>query len=219
MAKKAKCPPCEEGAPLWMQTYGDMVTLLLCLFILLFTTGKATPQEIQLILSAFNNSMGFFTGGQTLSRGRLEEMGLTVESLPSQTTGRSLARAKMQAKSIFKPEIKARKIRVTEDERGLVISLVGADYFQPGSALLTPAIEEVLRKSSGLLREIDRFIRVEGFAASGEDAALAASADMERSERGYVNSWDLAGARSINTVIFLQDQGVRPDLMQAVSFG
>ena len=79
-------------------------------------------------------------------RVRLEEMGMNLESLPSQTVGRSLSRAKKQAQTIFKPEVKAKKVRITEDKRGLVISLVGADYFQPGSALLTPGIEEVLIK-------------------------------------------------------------------------
>jgi len=218
MAKK-ECPPCEEGAPLWLQTYGDMVTLMLCLFVMIYTTGKATPQEIQLILSAFNNRLGFFTGGQTLSKGKMEEMGMNVEALPSQTTGRSLSRAKQQAKSIFQPEIKTQMVRITEDERGLVISLIGADYFYPGSALLTPSIEAVLRKAAGLLRNLNRFVRVEGYAASGEDAILAGSTGTGREERVYLNSWDLAGARGIHATSFLQDQGVSPHLLQVVSFG
>ena len=29
-----KCEECEEGAPLWMVTYSDMVTLLLCFFVM-----------------------------------------------------------------------------------------------------------------------------------------------------------------------------------------
>lgn len=220
MARKQQaCPPCEEGAPAWLATYGDMVTLLLCVFVMIFATGKAPPVEIQLILSAFSNSLGFFTGGQTLSKGRLEEMGMNLESLPSQTVGRSLSQAKKQAKSIFQPEIKSKKVRVTEDERGLVISLIGADYFEPGSALLTEDIEDVLRKASGLMRELDKFVRIEGHASAGEDAVVAGTVGTNRQERVYMNSWDLAGARSINTSVFLQNQGVAPELLQAVSYG
>ena len=218
-SKKQQCPPCEEGAPLWMTTYGDMVTLLLTFFVMIYATGQVDPIEIQIILSAFSNSLGFFDGGQTLSKGRLEEMGMNMESLPSMTTGRSLSQAKKQAQSIFKPEIKSQKVRVTEDERGLVISLMGADYFEPGSALLNPEIQGVLRKASGLLRDLDRFVRIEGNAARGEDAVLTGSGDMGRRERVYMNSWDLAGARSVNVAIFLQDMGVTPALLQAVSYG
>lgn len=202
-----------------MVTYGDMVTLLLTFFVMVFATGQANPQDIKLVLSAFNSSLGFFTGGQTLSKGRLEEMGLNIEALPSQTTGHSLSRAKKQAAAIFKPEIKSKKVRITEDERGLVISLVGADYFEPGSALLTPEIEKVLTKGATLFRGLNRYIRIEGHAAKGEEAFLSGASETTSSERMYMNSWDLAGARSINVSVYLQNQGVNPSLLQSVSYG
>lgn len=219
MAKKKKCPEVEAGAPLWMTTYGDMVTLLLTFFVMVYAAGQVEPQDIQLILSAFKSSLGFFDGGQTLSKGRLEEMGMQIESLPAPTTGRFLSKARKRAEAIFKPEIKARKLRITEDERGLVISLVGADYFEPGSALLTPTIEDTLKKASPLLREVNRFIRIEGHAAKGEEAYLTGSSEARRTERMYMNAWDLAGARANNVSVFLQDQGVSPHLMQSVSYG
>ncbi len=219
MAKKKKCPVPEAGAPLWMTTYGDMVTLLLTFFVMIYATGQSTPQEVQLILSAFNNSLGFFDGGQTLSKGRMEEMGMNLESLPSQTKGRSLSKAKQQAREIFKPEIESKKIAITEDERGIIISLVGADYFEPGSALLNPAIEEVLKKASLLFSDLDRFVRIEGHASAGEDSYLGGAGDTGRSERIYMNSWDLAGARAINISVYLQNQGVPPALLQAISYG
>lgn len=202
-----------------MVTYGDMVTLLLTFFVMVYAAGKATPQEIMIILSAFKSSLGFFDGGQTLSKGKLEEMGMTLESLPANAQGRSLSRAKKQARDIFKPEIKAKKINITEDERGLVISLIGMDYFEPGSAAITPALEKVLDKSALLFRELDRFIRIEGHASGGEGSVLTGGEDLVRSERVYMNSWDLAGARSIQVSTYLQDQGVRPSLLQAVSYG
>jgi chemotaxis protein MotB len=212
--KKVECPECNE-APIWLTTYGDMTTLLLTFFIMLFSIGKDIPKEIQLILSAFSNSLGFFEGGQTLEKGRLEEMGMNLESLPSQTTGRSLAKAKAQARSIFKPEIQAKKVRVEENERGIIISLVGADYFEPGSAQLTPAIEEVLKKAAYLLKDLNRYTRIEGHAGSKEIQIVSPYPQ----ERKYINSWDLAAARSINVTTYLQNLGVEPSLLQALSYG
>lgn len=213
-SKKQECPTCEE-VPVWLTTYGDMVTLLLTFFVMLFSIGKATPQEIQLILSAFSNSLGMFEGGQTLSKGRLEEMGMNLEALPSQTAGRSLSSAKAQAKSIFKPEIEARKVRIDEDERGIIISLIGADYFEPGSALPTPAMEDALAKAAGLINSLNRYARVEGH-ASADEARLRAASDEERD---YANVWDLAGARAINSIVFMQAKGVKPHLLQGMSYG
>ena len=72
MAKREKPCECERGAPLWMVTYGDMVTLLLTFFVMLFTVARIEDREFRLILSAFKGSLGLFEGGQTLSKGKLE---------------------------------------------------------------------------------------------------------------------------------------------------
>jgi chemotaxis protein MotB len=217
MAKKVKCPECVQKVAEYMLTYGDMVTLLLCFFIMLYTTGKTDAREMHIILSAFKSTTGLFTGGQTLSKGSLEEMGMTIESLPSQTQGRNLSKSNKDATEVFKPEIQAGKVRVSEDERGLIISLVGADYFYPGSAILTPAIKETLAKAAGLIKTLDRFVRVEGHS---DMDAITPSGFSNREEREYLNNWDLAGARSINSTVFMINaKELDPSKFQAVSFG
>ncbi|MCX7998954.1 MAG: flagellar motor protein MotB, partial [Leptospiraceae bacterium] len=200
-----------------MLTYGDMVTLLLCFFVMLYTTGKTNQKEMQIILSVFKSATGFFEGGQTLSKGSLEEMGMNIESLPSQTKGRTISKAKNQATQMFKSEIREGKIRITEDERGLVISLIGADYFNPGSAILLPPTREVLKKVAILIRDLDRFVKVEGH--SDEDAVLPGT-NEGKEERSYTNNWDLAAARAVNATVFLINAGkVEPSTIQAVSYG
>ncbi len=206
--------------PRWLITYADMVTLLLCLFVMLFATGKATPQQVQLILSAFNNSFGFLTGGQTLSKGSLEELGLNLENLPSQTKGRALSRAKKTAHNVFRSEIKARKVTITEDERGVIISLISADYFQPGSALLSASIEETLQKAASLMQTLERFIRIEGHASPGEENIIQEIQGIAKpQERVYENSWDLSSARAVQVAAFLQKEGVPPAWMQSAGYG
>ncbi|MFW6344273.1 MAG: flagellar motor protein MotB, partial [Sediminispirochaetaceae bacterium] len=79
--RRKKCPP--EGAPEWMLTYGDMVTLLLTFFVMMYTTATVDGHKIQLILAAFSG-LGLYSGGMTLeATGELAEMGNTVTSLPS----------------------------------------------------------------------------------------------------------------------------------------
>lgn len=212
MADNKKCE-CEEGAPLYMLTYGDMVTLLLTFFVMLFTTAKIQGREFRLILSAFRGSLGLFEGGQTLSKGRLEQMGMNLESLPSTQKGKNLAKAVKVATEIFKPEIKSRKVRITQDERGLVISLIGEDHFPPGSARLTDTTREVLRKVAKLLRYIPAPIRIEGHA---DETPVASGPAGER----YETNWELASQRAVNTLRFLQEsEDVEPEKMSAVSYG
>lgn len=53
MAKKQKKP---EGGANWMDTYGDMVTLLLCFFVLLFSISSVDATKWEIIVRSFNPS-------------------------------------------------------------------------------------------------------------------------------------------------------------------
>ncbi len=118
---------------------------------------------------------------------------------------------------MFKPEVEAGKVRISENERGLIISLVGADYFYPGSAILTPSIRETLKKAAGLIHDLERFVRVEGHS---DDDAVNPVMKPGRDERDYINNWDLAGARAVNATVFLIGaEDIDPSWFQAVSFG
>ena len=51
MARKKKSA--EEGAS-WMDTYGDMVTLLLCFFVLLYSMSTVDAMKWELVVKSFN---------------------------------------------------------------------------------------------------------------------------------------------------------------------
>ena len=53
--RKKKCPP--EGAAEWLVTYGDMTTLLLTFFVLMFTTATVDGYKLKMILAAFFMSL------------------------------------------------------------------------------------------------------------------------------------------------------------------
>lgn len=209
----AKCPECIQKVPEYMATYGDFITLLLCFFIAIYKPVLPRSEtEMKLILSAFTGNRGFLTGGSTLSKKKLEDMGLTVEALPSETKGMSFGKALKDATQIFAEEIKQKKVKVVEDERGLVISLLGDNYFAPGSARLTEEARLTLGKLSPLLTHVDNFVRIEGHA----DDELTPNIQGET----YESPWELASQRAINSLRFLEEShGVQPGKMSAVSFG
>jgi chemotaxis protein MotB len=49
-------PP--QGAPGWMVTYGDMMSLLLCFFVLLFSMGSTQQQKFQAMAEAMHQRFG-----------------------------------------------------------------------------------------------------------------------------------------------------------------
>ena len=210
MQKKKKCPG--EGAPEYMLTYGDMVTLLLTFFVLLYTTATIDGQELRLILAAFPG-LGNLEGGNTFEEGRLAELGNTVESLPSMERGRALDEARRAAVSLFEPDIRSQVVRVTQDERGLVISLAGDAFFAPASAEVN--IEEtrgVLQRMSQLLRSdvvADRTFRVEGH-----------TDNIPTDPSGpWPSNWDLSVARSLGVFRFLVEFGAPENQFQVMGLG
>ncbi|MFO7731135.1 MAG: flagellar motor protein MotB [Spirochaetia bacterium] len=206
--RRKKCPP--EGAPEWMTTYGDMVTLLLTFFVMMYTTATIDGAKIQLILAAFNG-LGLRSGGTTLqATGQLADMGNTVMSLPSAQKGRALDEARKKAVSMFQPEIKTKKVQVKEDERGLVISLAADAFFEPASAdVRIEESRDVLERVSNLLISMEDYkFRIEGHTDSTPTDPQAE----------WRTNWELSTARATNVLHYLVDFGVTEDNFQVAGF-
>jgi len=210
MAEKKKSEKKTNSAPEYMLTYGDMVTLILTFFVLLIGDTAADPRQMQLLLSAFNGSLGVFAGGMTLSSGALAEMGQTIESLPSVERGNAIGRSKSQAQEILKPEIRAKQVRVSEDERGIVISLAADTFFAPGSAELN------LERGSDLLSKVVQL------AAALSDNRIAVEGHTDDTPVGgaevYRNNWELSTARAQSVLNYMVGEGVTPRRMQVVGY-
>lgn len=203
-----------EGAstPAWMVSWSDMTTLLLTFFITLVSFAEIEGKDFYLVLSSFKGALGILSGGSTLSKGRLEEMGMTVHGLPAETEGRGMGTSRKTAVAVFQPEISSRMVRVSEDERGLVITLSSDAFFDPGSAVLKPEVRHVIDKAGKIINSIPNLVRIEGHASS-------TPVGLSRT-RGYATNWELAAARSVNVLRYLEEEDkVDPSKLSAVSFG
>ncbi|ADK80700.1 flagellar motor protein MotB [Sediminispirochaeta smaragdinae] len=204
--KKKKCP---TGSPAWMNTYGDMVTLLLTFFVMLYTTSTPDDSKMNLILAAFSG-LGMYTGGQTLQEGKLAELGNMIMSLPSTNRGRALDEARRKAISQFEPEIKSQKVRVQQDERGLIITLASDAFFKPASAeVQIEESRETLQKLSALLRSMPgRKFRIEGHTDSTPTDPTGP----------WPTNWELSTDRATNVLHYLVDFGVTENQFQVAGF-
>ncbi len=203
MTRRKKCPP--EGAADWLLTYGDMVTLLLTFFVMLFTVSEVDEHKLQLIIAAFSG-LGILEGGNTLEPGELAEMGHTIMALPSQERGRALDTARKEAISQFQPEIKTKKVRVTVDERGLVISLAADSFFREASADVDiEASRNLLQRIVGLLNTLPD----SKFAIEGHTDSVPTDPNSK-----FPSNWELSTARATNVLHYLVDLGADEEKFQ-----
>ena len=208
--KKKKCPP--EGAPDWMVTFSDMTTLLLTFFVMMFTTATVDGSDLRLILSAFQG-LGALQGGNTLdAEGKLAELGNNIMAMPSPKAGKALDRAKKLAVALLQPEVRSKMVRITEDERGVVISLSADAFFRPASAELNiDEARKTIQNISSLMKHEDmrgRKFRIEGHTDS-----------TPTDENGeWKSNWELSTARATNIIHYLKDFNVDEKSLQAAGF-
>ena len=70
MNKKGRIPPPPEaGAPLWMCTYGDLMSLLLCFFVMLFALSTIIDAKWLALIQTMEGRMGYTGKARQQSRG------------------------------------------------------------------------------------------------------------------------------------------------------
>ena len=62
MAKR-KEEEAPKGSPAWMATFGDLMNLLLCFFVLLFSMSTVDAQKFELIAASFSETFSILSGG------------------------------------------------------------------------------------------------------------------------------------------------------------
>ena len=204
MGRKSKEP--EKPSSAWLGTYGDMITLMLCFFVMLYNPSEIDITQMATITQSLQmQETESVTGGLSLSAGQLSDLGNNINSLPSLEKGKSLGLAKKKAVSLFAPDIKSNKITITSDERGLIITLLSDNYFEEGSAELN--INETRQT---LLRLAEFFksdeLKDRRFRIEGHTDNVSVSEDSI-----YPSNWELSAARAVNVLHYLADYGVKED--------
>ena len=213
MANKRKKKEANAASTEWLATYSDMVTLMMCFFVALFNPNDIDPVMLAALISTFQNrGLGASMGGNTLSAGKSADLGNDIDSLPAMDRGQSLGTALRRAVALFSPEIRSNKVKVTQDERGIIISLASDAFFNPASARVN--IEEtrdLLIRLAQLLNTTEvlvRKVRIEGHTDS---------VDIDPAGP-WQDNWQLSAERSRAVLRYLTDFGVDEKRFQIAGF-
>ncbi len=191
MAREKK-PPEEEGVPMWLVTFSDLVTLLLTFFVLLLSMASMD----QVLLSRINPYSSNFSVMGALSPGKVpQRIQLVLELLDSpQDTMDKPDRLKdlLWPDDVLPPEIDAgtldRNLRILQDPQGLAIVLTDGVLFRPGSWELTEAAKKLLVPLADVLQY------------SSADVNIAGYTDDTPSAR--IDNYDLSGRRALAVLEF-----------------
>jgi len=177
---------------------------------LLFNPAVDNQEELLQAISTYFSSVDW---GYSLSAGRVATSGNTLDALPSATRGRVLGDALKRAVSLFNPQIRSNQVKVTQDERGIVISFASDMFFQSASATINiEAARSIMLNLATLLssEEVNgRKFRIEGHTDSSPIDPAGP----------WVSNWQLSTERALSVLYYLSDLGVSEDRMQVAGFG
>jgi chemotaxis protein MotB len=195
MAPKKREP---AGIPAWMVTFGDMMSLLLCFFIMLFALSIITPVRFQALVDTLQQD---FTGYAGTARERVRANKTTTTVTDSDARSRRIS-ALAGGQPIPGPPGEQTDVYTIlldgETIRG------GLIRFELGSSELTDQARWDLRATLPILRGSPQKIEVRGYVAPGEGGGI------------YQRDSDLAFYRALGVVDYLVSHDLARDFFEIV---
>ncbi len=237
MKKRQKKP--EEGLPDWLGTYGDMVTLLLTFFIMLFSMATIEKAKFQEIAESFKGQFAYegvglpyaHEQGDSISDPLVESTSTarptaSLRVTPSATNANATTLPPDVTPSIPPQDTELDDVlrrleqaiaryglgdyvRVLLDGNEITLRIDSLVLFDSGSADVKKNGVSVLKTLGNIIKRLDKSIFVQGHT----DNVPIKSAQ-------FPSNWELSTKRATNVVIFLIDNcGIDPTTLTATGNG
>lgn len=232
MSRKRKT----EGQPnheRWLISYGDFVTLLFALFVVLFSSSQVDKRKIGMVAQAIQvafQQLGIFNSSNThVSLSHSEPMPFTDVQLAenvARTTSLSrviappsgvpnpinalwhVTKIKEELEHALAPQLRRHDVRIRINKEGLVISLEEVGFFPSGSADLKLQALPILAKIARILSTVPEEIRVEGH-----------TDNVPIHNAQFASNWQLSTARAVEVLnLLITHFGFAPDRLSAAGY-
>ena len=131
---------CEEGAPEWVVTFGDMMSLLLTFFILLLSFAQMEMIKYKIVSGSVMRAFGVQEVVPAFNRPQAENV-IAQEFSMAYSSSRVFDGMRASVTRHASPSPKGRvQIEVFEDYRGIVLVVDEDAMFEPGRSDIRPAM-------------------------------------------------------------------------------
>lgn len=205
---KEKKQDCPAGAPAWMTTYSDLVTLLLTFFVLLLSMANMDPVRVLQASSSLRDAFGMHKTPANVE--------FSIPVIPSPPISKFSPIQENITKKMYekvKSQIEALRLDeevgvINQDDKSIILRLSDSILFKPGEKKISPRAYSVLRSIADIIRPLPMDLRIEGHT---DDRKIADS---------LYGNWDLSVDRSVTVLKYLaQSDLLHLDRMSAVGYG
>jgi chemotaxis protein MotB len=199
-------PHSRSGHDRWLISYADLVTLLFALFTTLYAASTIDAHKLNPIALSLRDAFDA-RPVQTVA----SDKGKPTIVPPVELIARvaQFEELKTRLARELDDAVRAQKLEITTDGRGLVISLPEQATFPVGTADVTPEARELIGRVAATIARLPNLVRVEGHT---DDVPI-------RTARFHSN-WELSTARASAVVAYLiESGGLDPERLSAAGYG
>lgn len=198
-----------NGAPKWLVTYSDMITLVLVFFILLFSMSQIDLEKFKTITKSFNGRMVLDHDASAVP---LDNKGTDSANDNDDEAGEaqleSLDDLLEEVESYLDENGLNDVITANRTERGVVLILQERILFETGQADILSSGKPFLNKIGSLLQKMDNHVEVQGHTDSRPIKNFR-----------YPSNWELSGARASSVIRYLiAQENFKPSRFKAVGY-
>jgi len=202
----------------WMASYMDMVTVLMCMFIVLFAMSSVDQSKFVQLKNSLATGFGATDVGKVdTAKGVVVTKDKVKQGEATGFTNLDLAVAEVKnlssAQKAIQDAVDAKGIggmvQFVIDSRGLTVGLVGSEaYFAPNLAELSPQAIQVLDTIAPILATQPNEVKIEGHA------------DRHGVTVNYPTDWELSSARATAVLRRLVEfGGIAQERISSVGYG
>lgn len=188
------------GGANWMDTYGDMVTLLLCFFVLLYSISSIDQEKWMLVVRSFNkNALEKIDPSQPdgPAGSNADDGGNGMPALSE--VEQDLTDLYQYLQSYVAQNNDTGDIKVSKGDGYVFISFAEAVFFSPDSSVLTPNGQVLL---DGIIPALEQCGRsIDELRVLGHTAQL-----YEDRDNDPIVDWTLSSSRAASVVAYIQMQ-------------
>lgn len=202
---------CKAGAPEWMVTYGDLVTLLMCFFVLLFAFSEIDAQKFDAVMKSFQGSAGVLESGKSLTEDQLVfDASPEQDTTPTETVPEEL--------EIIEEILKEMTEQLEEELTGRdLIDVVEFDIVDTkliiklkDNVLFDPAKADIKPEALGILNILGETLKGEIFLNS--DFSFEGHTDnVPINTIRFPSNWELSASRATSVLRYFSDELAFPE--------
>lgn len=197
----------------WIVTFSDLMSLLLCFFILLFSFSSIQEIKFKQLIQSLQSAFGEQQVPEAGTREGLEMVQSENESSPQAVdelggmVQKEMEKIQQEVQEFVMKNDLQGSVSVKTGDKGAVVTISDMVLFPVGEAEFSYEAYPILEKITSLLDQFPYSVRVEGH-----------TDNIPIHTPEFPSNWELSASRAARLVRFFIEQGIDPARLSAEGF-